>query len=119
VTRAEIKSFEALVAGPPLSEYQPGTVDAFEIVEAPPTKIAQPAVRHRRAPRRGHVGAPCRRPAGRRATTSARGGDSGDSDSGDPEPGPGSGRQLTSTDARRALVERMAALDALTAGWSE
>ena len=68
----------------------------------------------RRLPiRRGHVGAPCRRPAGRKVTTGARGGDSGDPD----EPPPAlAGPSRPWRDVDEAVAERRRALDALSGG---
>lgn len=74
---------------------------AFAQGQVPASRVARPAGAARE-----------RRDSG---SVASRGGDSGDS-SDEGEPGPGSGRQLDSTDARRSLVERIAALDALAGG---
>ena len=76
------KSEFAGIVGAPSSDWdyhdRAGMVHLFEIDPPPPpssTKIAiaQPSVRHRGAPRRGHVGAR-RRPGTRRVTASSRAG---------------------------------------------
>jgi hypothetical protein len=91
----------------------------LELLAPSPEKVAQPTVRHRGAPRRGHVGGPGRRPAGRRVTTSARGSPDDDPHEQPPAlagPSPRFSRPWRTVD--EAVDARRRALDALTAGWS-